>query len=159
MSKLYKEAGVDISENIRSNELIKPIVRSTFTKDVLTDIGLFGGVISLRGLKNYNDPALVVTIDSVGTKGKIAVMMNKWDTIGEDIINHGINDVLVQGAKPLFCLDYVATDKLKPEIIAQIVGGMANACKKTGMILAGGETAELPKVYLKNEYDIVGCSM
>lgn len=153
----YKKAGVDINTSNLAKKLIKNHVRFTFNKNVLVDIGLFGGVLSINELKKYKHPALVLSMDGVGTKTMIASMMNKWDTIGFDIVNHSINDILVQGAKPLYFLDYIASDKLNPKIVEQIVRGISIACKKSGIVLIGGETAEMPKVYLKNNYDIVGC--
>lgn len=153
----YKEAGVDISTADYAKNLIKKHVRETFNKNVLVDVGLFGGILSINELKNYKHPALVLSMDGVGTKTVIASMMNKWDTVGMDIVNHSVNDILVQGAKPLFFLDYIASDKLSPEIVEQIVKGLSIACKKLGIVLVGGETAQMPRVYSKNQYDIVGC--
>jgi len=153
----YKEAGVDISTADYAKSLIKKRVRETFNTNVLVDVGLFGGILSINELKSYKHPALVLSMDGVGTKTMIASMVNKWDTVGIDIVNHSINDILVQGAKPLYFLDYIASDKLSPEIVEQIVKGLSIACKKLGIVLIGGETAQMPSVYSKNEYDIVGC--
>ena len=156
-NSVYKKSGVNIDANNESNERIKPHVRSTFTKDVLADVGLFGGIMSIEWVKEMKHPALVLSMDGVGTKTKIARMLNKYDTIGVDIVHHSINDILVQGGKGLFFLDYVASDNLRPKIVEEIVKGMAIACKKAGIVLIGGETAEMPSVYLKDEHDVVGC--
>ena len=138
----YRDAGVDIDAGNRSVELMKAHVRSTFRKEVLSDIGGFGGLFALDA-KKYAEPVLVSGTDGVGTKLKLAFIMNKHDTIGQDGVAMCVNDILVQGAEPLFFLDYVAVGKLEPEKVADIVGGVARACRESGCALIGGETAEM----------------
>lgn len=154
----YKEAGVDVEAKERAIEEIKKSVRETFTADVLGSETTFkfGGTISLKRLMKYKEPVLVVSTDGVGTKMMIAEMAGKYDTVGADILNHGINDVLTSGAKAMFILDYVASAKLDTAIIKEIVQGMAKECRKHGIILAGGETAEMPGVYQKGRYELTG---
>lgn len=152
----YAAAGVDIDTKMRAIDLMKEAVRSTYGPEVLSDTGSFGGLFSAAGIKGMSDPILVASTDSVGTKTKVAVKMNRWDTIGQDIVNHCINDILVQGARPLFFLDYVATPHVVPEQLAGVVGGIAQACREAGCALIGGETAELPGVYQPGEIDLVG---
>ena len=152
----YKAAGVDIEAGEEAVQRIKEHVHSTYNENVLTDIGTFGGMFRL-GLAGMEDPVLVSSIDGVGTKVKIASMMDKYDTIGMDIVNHCCNDILVQGARPLIFLDYFATSKLSPKVVEQVVKGMSEACKSAGCVLIGGETAEMPGVYLEGEFDIAGC--
>jgi phosphoribosylformylglycinamidine cyclo-ligase len=151
----YKSSGVDIAAADRAKERIKNLAKSTFTPQVLKGIGGFGGFFSFRK-SEYKDPVLLSSVDSVGTKLKVAFMMRKHDTVGEDIVNHCVNDILVHGARPLFFLDYIGTGKLSPDVIEQIVEGLSRACKKAGCSLVGGETAELPGFYRKDEYDLVG---
>ncbi|UCB53195.1 MAG: phosphoribosylformylglycinamidine cyclo-ligase [Candidatus Zixiibacteriota bacterium] len=152
----YKTSGVDISAGDRATERIKGLARSTFTPGVLKGIGSFGGFFSLK--KNeYKSPVLVSSVDSVGNKLKVAFMSGKHDTVGEDLVNHCVNDILVHGAKPLFFLDYIGTGKLLPDVVEQIIRGLSRACRKTGCALIGGETAELPEFYRKGEYDLAGC--
>ena len=152
----YKSSGVDISAGDRATERIKDLAKSTFTPGVLKGIGSFGGFFSLK--KNeYKSPVLVSSVDSVGTKLKVAFMTGKHDTVGEDLVNHCVNDILVHGARPLFFLDYIGTGKLLPDVVEQIVKGLSRACKKVGCALVGGETAELPEFYRKGEYDLAGC--
>ncbi|MGB2769528.1 MAG: phosphoribosylformylglycinamidine cyclo-ligase [Candidatus Zixiibacteriota bacterium] len=152
----YKSSGVDISAGDRATERIKDLAKSTFTPGVLKGIGSFGGFFSLK--KNeYKSPVLVSSVDSVGTKLKVAFMTGKHDTVGEDLVNHCANDILVHGAKPLFFLDYIGTGKLLPNVVEQIVKGLSRACRKVGCALVGGETAELPEFYKKGEYDLAGC--
>ncbi|HWR29082.1 MAG TPA: phosphoribosylformylglycinamidine cyclo-ligase [Negativicutes bacterium] len=151
----YRDAGVDIDAGNRSVELMKAHVRSTFRKEVLSDIGGFGGLFALDTHK-YSEPVLVSGTDGVGTKLKLAFMMDKHDTIGQDAVAMCVNDILVQGAEPLFFLDYVAVGKLEPEKVADIVGGVARACKESGCALIGGETAEMSGFYPDGEYDIAG---
>lgn len=151
----YKSSGVDISAADRAKQRIKVIARSTFGPHVLKGIGSFGGFFSFSR-NEYKDPVLVSSTDSVGTKLKVAFMMGKHDTVGEDIVNHCVNDILVHGAKPLFFLDYIGMGKLSPDIIEKIVKGLSRGCKKAGCSLIGGETAELPGFYKGNEYDLVG---
>ena len=152
----YKSSGVDISAGDRATQKIKRLAKSTFTPNVLKEIGSFGGFFSLRR-DEYKSPVLVSSMDSVGTKLKVAFMMGKHDTVGEDIVNHCVNDILVHGAKPLFFLDYIGTGKLLPNVIEQIVKGLSGACREVGCALIGGETAELPEFYKKGEYDLAGC--
>ena len=151
----YAGAGVDISAGNRSVELIKESVRSTFRPGVLTDIGGFGGLFALNKAK-YQEPVLVSGTDGVGTKLKVAILLDKHDTIGIDAVAMCVNDILVQGAEPLFFLDYLAVGKLVPEMVAEIVGGVAEGCRQAGCALIGGETAEMPGFYNPGEYDIAG---
>lgn len=158
MTKIdYKSAGVDIEAGNTAVELIKGGVKSTFTSNVLTGLGSFGSLFDLKPILNdYNNPVLVQSIDGVGTKTIIARKLNKFDTIGIDLLSAAANDILVMGAKPLTFLDYIANDKLKPETIKEIVSGMIVACRQTGVSLVGGETAEMPDTYLPGEHDLVG---
>ncbi len=152
----YKEAGVDIEAGNRAVELMKEAVRSTYGPEVLWGIGSFGGLYSAARLKEYKHPVLVASTDGVGTKTEVACAMGRFDTIGVDIVNHCINDCLVQGAEPLFFLDYVASARLHPESVAEIVRGAACACREAGCALLGGETAEMPGIYHQGSYDLVG---
>lgn len=152
----YKDAGVDIEAGEKAVQRIKTKVRSTFTQNVLTDIGLFGGFFELD-LKKYRHPVLVSSVDGVGTKLKIAFLTGKHDTIGEDLVNHCVNDILVGGALPLFFLDYIGTGKLSPSVVEEIISGMVKGCKSADCSLIGGEMAEMPGFYQSNEYDVVGC--
>jgi phosphoribosylformylglycinamidine cyclo-ligase len=149
----YARAGVDIKAADKAKELIKRLARSTSRPEVLTDIGLFGGMFQL---KNYREPVLVSSVDGVGTKLKIASLLNKHDSVGVDLVNHCINDILTCGARPLFFLDYFATGKLVPEKVAEVVRGIARACKDAGCALIGGETAEMPGMYRGEDYDLAG---
>ncbi|MBG0763610.1 MAG: phosphoribosylformylglycinamidine cyclo-ligase, partial [Tissierellales bacterium] len=151
----YKDSGVDIKAGYKSVDLIKKHVKSTFTEGVLSDIGGFGGMFSL-GKDSMEEPVLVSGTDGVGTKLMIAFKTNKHDTIGQDAVAMCVNDVVCQGARPLFFLDYIATGKIKPEKISQIVKGIADGCKKSKAALIGGETAEMPGLYSEGEYDIAG---
>lgn len=151
----YADAGVDIDAGEREVELIKDSVRSTYTSGVIGDLGGFGGLYSLKGDLTA-DPVLVSGTDGVGTKLRLAIDMDIHDTIGQDCVAMSVNDVLVQGARPLFFLDYIATGKLKPEHMAEIVKGVANACKESGCALLGGETAEMAGFYSKGDYDVAG---
>lgn len=155
MSSTYKSAGVDIDAATRAMGMIKGLVKSTFTPGVLTDIGTFGGMFALDK-SQYEEPVLVASTDSVGTKIRIAVLMNKHDTVGIDIVSHCVNDILVQGARPLFFLDYFGCAKLIPEMLADVVKGLTDGCKQAGCALLGGETAELPGMYSEGDYDLVG---
>ena len=153
----YKSAGVDIDAGNDAVDLIKDKVKSTHSKEVLTGIGSFGSLFDLKDIfTKYKEPVMVQSIDGVGTKTIIARKMNKFNTIGIDLLSACANDILVMGAKPLTFLDYIANDKLNPKIIAEIVEGMTNACKDTGVSLVGGETAEMPDTYLPGEHDLVG---
>jgi phosphoribosylformylglycinamidine cyclo-ligase len=151
----YKKAGVDISAGEEFVRLIKPHVRQTFTPQVMTDIGAFGGFFQPDFAK-YEKPVLVSSIDGVGTKLKIAIELGKYDTVGSCLVNHCVNDILVCGARPLFFLDYYACGKLKPEIAASVVTGMVKACRENGAALIGGETAEMPGVYDVEDFDLAG---
>ena len=151
----YKEAGVDVDAGNRAVELIKDHVRSTFRPGVLGNIGGFGGFFQLDVMK-YREPILVSGTDGVGTKLKVAFMMDKHDTIGIDGVAMCVNDILVHGAEPLFFLDYIALGKLVPEKVADIVKGVAEGCKMAGCALLGGETAEMPGMYDEDEYDLAG---
>jgi len=149
----YKDAGVNIDEADRAVGEIRKMARSTFTKGVLTDIGSFGGAFRLKG---FRDPVLISSADGVGTKLKLAFSTGRHSTIGEDLVNHCVNDIAVQGAKPLFFLDYFATGKLDARVAAEVVSGIARGCRTNGCALIGGETAEMPGFYPDNEYDLAG---
>ncbi len=149
----YRDAGVDIDEADRAVAAIRKMARATFTKGVLTEIGSFGGCFEMPKMKQ---PVLVSSVDGVGTKLKVAFMTGRHDTIGEDLVNHCVNDIAVQGARPLFFLDYLATGKLEAGVAAQVVSGMARGCKANGCALIGGETAEMPGMYSEGEYDLAG---
>ncbi|RKD29056.1 phosphoribosylformylglycinamidine cyclo-ligase [Thermohalobacter berrensis] len=151
----YKDSGVDIEAGYESVKLMKKYVKKTFTKGVVSDIGGFGGLFAINK-DDYDEPILVSGTDGVGTKLKIAFMMDKHDTVGEDCVAMCVNDVLCQGAKPLFFLDYIATGKLEPRKASDIVKGVSNGCIKAGVALIGGETAEMPDFYSEGEYDIAG---
>jgi len=153
-SYAYQAAGVDIDAGNRSVELMKEDVRSTYNPRVLAGIGSFGGLYDADDLGEQ--PVLVASTDGVGTKVELAARLGRYRGIGEDIVNHCIDDILVQGARPLFFLDYFAASKLKPEVVAEIVAGMTDACKAAGCALLGGETAEMPGVYNKNTFDVAG---
>jgi len=152
----YAGAGVDIDAGNRAVALLRDAVRSTHTPAVLSDVGLFGGLFALHEAVKARDPVLVASSDSVGTKTIIAASTGRFETIGQDLVNHCANDVLVQGARPLFFLDYFASGRLDPEQVAAAVGGCATACRALGCALLGGETAELPGVYRPGEFDLVG---
>ena len=158
MRKLdYKSAGVDIDAGNEAVNRIKGGIRSTFTSNVLTGLGGFGSLYDLKPvLDKYENPVMVQSIDGVGTKTIIARKVGKFDTIGIDLLSACANDILVMGARPLTFLDYIANDRLKPDIIEEIVSGMVKACRDTGVSLVGGETAEMPGTYLPGEHDLVG---
>jgi phosphoribosylformylglycinamidine cyclo-ligase len=153
MAITYKDAGVDIDAGDLFVSKIKPYVKSTFRPEVLTDIGGFGGLFAL---KKYKEPVLVSGTDGVGTKLKIAFLTKKHDTVGIDLVAMCVNDIIVQGAEPLFFLDYFATGKLKPKEHADIIKGIAEGCRQSGCALIGGETAEMPSFYGSDEYDLAG---
>ncbi|MEJ5262687.1 MAG: phosphoribosylformylglycinamidine cyclo-ligase [Ignavibacterium sp.] len=155
MSETYKSSGVDILAGDKTIEKIKRFAKSTFNKNVLSDIGLFGGFYELD-LTGYKNPVLVSSVDGVGTKLKIAFEMDKHETIGQDLVNHCVNDIAVCGAEPLFFLDYYATGKLNPDKAAKVIEGFSIACKENGCALIGGETAEMPGFYSGEEYDVSG---
>lgn len=151
----YKEAGVDIDAGAKEVELIKESVKETYIDGVLGDLGGFGGLFSLK--QEWSDePVLVSGTDGVGTKLRLAIDLGIHDMIGQDCVAMSVNDVLVQGAKPLFFLDYIATGKLEPKLMADIVKGVANACKESGCALLGGETAEMAGFYQEGDYDVAG---
>jgi phosphoribosylformylglycinamidine cyclo-ligase len=154
-SATYADSGVSIDNANETVSKIKEIARGTFNAKTLSDIGSFGGMFDAR-FPEMESPVLVASADGVGTKLKIAIMANRHDTIGEDLVNHCVNDILVQGARPLFFMDYFATGKLDPEIAASVISGMAKACKENGCVLLGGETAEMPSMYSQGDYDIAG---
>ena len=151
--KAYAFAGVDIDAADKAKELIKQHARSTFRPEVLTDIGLFGGMFRFKG---YKEPVLVSSVDGVGTKLKIASLLDRHDTVGIDLVNHCVNDILCCGAEPLFFLDYIAMGKLVPQKVEGIVSGLAQACRQAGCALVGGETAEMPGMYHGDDYDLAG---
>jgi len=151
----YKDAGVDIDAGNRFVQMIKPLVKATSRPEVLTDIGGFGGLFSLNAEK-YKKPTLVASTDGVGTKLKLAFMTDKHDTVGIDLVAMCVNDIIVQGAEPLFFLDYLATGKLSPEKATEIVKGISEGCVQAGCALIGGETAEMPGMYGDGEYDLAG---
>jgi len=155
MSISYKKAGVDIYEAEKFVKMISPIVRTTFRKEVLTDIGLFAGLFKLD-IRKYKEPVLVSGTDGVGTKLKIAFQADKHDTVGIDLVAMCVNDILTLGAEPLFFLDYFATGKLNAEKASQVIKGIVEGCRLSGCALIGGETAEMPGFYKKNEYDLSG---
>ena len=153
----YKSAGVDIDAGNEVVKRIKDGIKSTFASNVLTGIGSFGSLYDLKPiLENYENPVMVQSVDGVGTKTIIARKLGKFDTIGIDLLSATANDILVMGARPLTFLDYIANDKLKPEIVEEIIKGMVTACRETGVSLVGGETAEMPDTYLPGEHDLVG---
>jgi len=151
----YRQAGVDIDAGNEVVRRIRSLAQSTFTPGVLSDIGSFGGLFRMDAA-GMEDPVLVSSADGVGTKLKIAFMTGEHRTIGHDLVNHCVNDILVQGAEPLFFLDYLATGRLNPNVAVQIVEGLAAACRENGCALLGGETAEMPGFYADGEYDVAG---
>jgi phosphoribosylformylglycinamidine cyclo-ligase len=151
----YSDAGVDIDAANEALAGMKKSVRSTFNDNVLQDIGSFGAMYHIGAL-NIDDPVLVSSVDGVGTKLKLAFMTGKHGTVGIDIVSHCVNDILVQGASPLFFLDYLAVGKLEPQVVTEVVQGIATGCRYAGCALIGGETAEMPDMYAKGEYDLAG---
>jgi phosphoribosylformylglycinamidine cyclo-ligase len=151
----YADAGVNIEQASRAKQRIKYLAHKTFTKSVLSEIGGFGALFLIDKAK-YLDPVLVSSVDGVGTKLKVAFQMNVHHTIGADLVNHCVNDIAVQGAAPLFFMDYFATGTLQPEVAEKVVEGLAEACKHNGCALIGGETAEMPGFYAEGEYDLAG---
>ena len=151
----YSDAGVDIDAATRATDRIKELAKRTFNERTLSEIGSFGGMFdgAFPGLKQ---PVLVASADGVGTKLKIAFATGVHNTVGRDLVNHCVNDILVQGARPLFFLDYIATGKLSPDVVASIIEGVTNGCRENGCVLLGGETAEMPGFYQDGEYDIAG---
>jgi phosphoribosylformylglycinamidine cyclo-ligase len=152
----YAAAGVDIDAGSRAIELMKAAVKSTYGPEVLEGIGSFGGLYDASALKQMKSPVLVASTDGVGTKVKLASQAGRYRSVGHDIVNHCIDDILVQGARPLFFLDYFATSKLDPQMVAEVVTGVSEACREAGCALIGGETAEMPGVYSTGEFDIAG---
>lgn len=151
----YADAGVDIDRANRTKKRIKYLAHKTFTRSVLSEIGGFGGLFAVDKAK-WVDPILVSSVDGVGTKLKIAFEMDVHHTIGADLVNHCVNDIAVQGATPLFFMDYLATGKIEPEVTEKVIEGLADACKHNGCALIGGETAEMPGFYPDGEYDLAG---
>lgn len=151
----YKSAGVDIAAGDKATATIKKLVRSTFNPNVLREIGSFGSFYA-ADFAGYRRPVLISSADGVGTKLKIAFMADKHDTVGEDLVNHCVNDIMVQGAKPLYFLDYFGTGKLKSGVMEQVITGLARGCKANKCALIGGETAEMPGFYQRGEYDLAG---
>jgi phosphoribosylformylglycinamidine cyclo-ligase len=149
----YRKAGVNIDEADRAVAQVRNMARATFTPGVLTDIGSFGGGFRLSG---YRDPVLISSADGVGTKLKLAFLTGVHSTIGEDLVNHCVNDIAVQGAAPLFFLDYFSVGKLRARVAAEVISGIARGCKANGCALIGGETAEMPGLYADGEYDLAG---
>lgn len=152
---MYEDAGVSIKAGDETVQKIKNYAKSTFNNSVLSEIGLFGAFFQ-PDLTGYKEPVLVSSVDGVGTKLKIAIQLNKHDTIGQDLVNHCVNDIAVCGAEPLFFLDYMAFGKLDPVVASEIVKGFSIACKENGCALIGGETAEMPGVYQIGDYDLSG---
>jgi phosphoribosylformylglycinamidine cyclo-ligase len=150
----YRQSGVDIDAGNEAVRRIKALARGTYTSGVVSGVGAFGGLFALDPA--IADPVLVASADGVGTKLKVAFMAGVHETIGVDLVNHCVNDILVQGASPLFFLDYAATGRLSPDVIEQVVRGVASACRENGCALLGGETAEMPGFYADGEYDIAG---
>lgn len=155
----YKQSGVDIDEGNRAVDLIKEKIKGTYDNNVIGDLGNFSGLYSLKDFISMKEPVLLASTDGVGTKLKIAQMMEKHDTVGIDLVAMCVNDLICQGAKPLFFLDYIALGKLVPEHIEKIVGGIADGCKMSGCALIGGETAEMPGMYGQDDYDLAGFSI
>jgi len=151
----YRQSGVDIDAGNETVRRIKQLARATFTPGVLSEIGSFGGLFKLDS-DRFKEPVLVASADGVGTKLKVAFMSGRHDTVGADIVNHCVNDILVQGARPLFFLDYLATGRLSPDVAEQVIVGVARGCRENGCALLGGETAEMPGFYADGEYDIAG---
>jgi phosphoribosylformylglycinamidine cyclo-ligase len=154
-ARSYREAGVDIDEAKRAVERIADAARTTATRDVLGGIGGFGSLFAFD-VARWPDPVLVASTDGVGTKLKVAIALGRYDSVGEDLVNHCVNDVAVQGADPLFFLDYLAMARLRADEAAALVGGMARSCAANGVALVGGETAELPGIYRGSDYDLAG---
>lgn len=155
MAITYKKSGVNIDAGEEVVRRIKKSVRATFTKNVLTDIGMFGAFFEAR-FPGVKQPVLVSSVDGVGTKLKIAFLMKRYDTIGQDLVNHCVNDIAVCGASPLFFMDYFATGRLAPHVAADVIGGFSTACKENRCSIVGGETAEMPGFYSDGEFDIAG---
>ncbi len=153
IKETYASSGVNIEVSARAKELIARHARSTHRPEVLSGVGFFGGLFEFKG---YQQPVLVSSVDGVGTKLKLALALGKHDTVGIDIVNHCVNDILACGAEPLFFLDYIAAGKLQPEQVGEVAKGLASACREVGCALIGGETAEMPGLYTGEDYDLVG---
>lgn len=151
----YSDAGVDIDAATRATDRIRQLAQQTFNERTLSDIGSFGGMFD-GAFPHLKEPVLVASADGVGTKLKIAFLTGVHNTVGRDLVNHCVNDILVQGARPLFFLDYIATGKLAPETVAAVVEGITRGCRENGCVLLGGETAEMPGFYGDGEYDVAG---
>ena len=151
----YKDAGVDIDAQDEALARAKEAIRSTFNPGVVSDVGLFGGLFDLARM-GEQDSILVASADGVGTKLEVAKRCGIYDTVGQDLVNHCIDDILVQGARPLFFMDYVGTGRLEPEVVSALIGGCATACREAGVALLGGETAEMPGLYSEGDFDLVG---
>jgi phosphoribosylformylglycinamidine cyclo-ligase len=152
----YAAAGVSIDEGDRSVNMIRRAVRSTFNTRVLSDVGSFGGLFDATGLAKMDAPVLVASTDGVGTKCMLAAQAQRLKGLGHDLVNHCVNDILVQGARPLFFLDYIAFPRLDSAMVADLVCGISEACKNVGCALLGGETAEMPGVYIEGQFDLAG---
>jgi len=152
----YKDAGVDIDAKMRAIQRLKGIARGTFRAGVLSEIGSFGGLFDLTAAGAYRQPILVSSTDGVGTKLKVAIKIGDHTTIGQDLVNHCVNDILVQGAMPLFFLDYISMGKVVPQVLVEVATGLAKACREAGCALIGGETAEMPDLYRPGDYDLAG---
>src|SRR4029078_8431721 len=153
--KAYAQAGVDIDLGNRVKATLPQLLKSTHRKEVLGKVGGFGGLFALD-TRRYKEPVLVSSVDGVGTKLKIAFAMNRHDTVGQDLVNHCVNDIAVVGARPLFFLDYIGADRLEPPVFEQLIKGFTKACKEAGCALIGGETAQMPGMYQRGEYDLAG---
>jgi phosphoribosylformylglycinamidine cyclo-ligase len=152
----YKDAGVDIDAKMRAVSRLKGIARGTHRPGVLGEIGAFGGMFDLKAAGDFRQPILVSSTDGVGTKLKVAIKIGDHTTIGQDLVNHCVNDILVQGATPLFFLDYIAMGKIVPQVLVDVASGMAKACREAQCALIGGETAEMPDLYRPGDYDLAG---
>ena len=156
MATTYKSSGVDVRAGEETVDRIKPLVRATFNPHVLADIGGFGGLYDVSFLKNYHQPVLVSSVDGVGTKLKVAFLAGRFDTVGQDLVNHCVNDIAVCGARPMYFMDYFATGRLEPDVAVEVIGGFAHACRENHCALIGGETAEMPSMYQPGEFDLAG---
>ncbi len=152
----YASSGVNLEAGSKTIDLMAEAVKSTYGPEVVAGLGSFGGVYDASVLRSYTAPMLVASTDGVGTKVMLAARFDRFESLGQDLVNHCVNDILVQGARPLFFLDYLASSRLEPEKLARVVGGMAQACREAGCALLGGETAEMPGVYCEGQLDVVG---
>jgi len=155
MPGTYKKSGVNIEAGEQAVKAIKQMVKTTYNKNVLSELGSFGGLYQLD-LTKWKKPVMVASTDGVGTKLRLAIEANRFDTVGQDLVNHCVNDILVQGALPQFFLDYIGVGELKPKQIEQIISGFVKACRENGCVLIGGEMAEMPGFYAKNDFDLAG---